>query len=185
MPKRVTVNIQVIGTRVVMDWGGVILKQININHGEAFDLAKGLINAAQSAMKGSSDETGKGPGDLRASFMLHQDRVIVDWGAYTRTIDVDASKALQFASSLITVGQNAERVTKGHEKFTKKEVEKIEEGIVSPYHAVLAGPDPTKPIHIVTREENVERLAEAAKPKTAATGISIASTEVVSRPSLR
>ena len=68
---------------------------------------------------------------------VRDDRVLVDWGDWVRLMDIDHETAFRFAEMFITLGRQAERCSKGAGGMTKKELDRMEEGIVSPRHRLV------------------------------------------------
>ena len=74
---------------------------------------------------------------VEARLFRREDRVYVDLGRYLRLLDLDALAACQLGRALLKLGEDAQRVGAGHARMTKKEVQQLEDAIVSPNHRIL------------------------------------------------
>jgi hypothetical protein len=71
-----------------------------------------------------------------AKFFRLDDHVVVDLGRPIRVLNFDHETAFRWASALIKLAEQAQRVGAGHARMSRKEVEIFEESIVSPKHRV-------------------------------------------------
>lgn len=153
---RFNLTFKQIGSRVVIEFGR-LHRRFACDYRTAFTIAESLTRLAQSALQVGEDG-GAQKGALKAAFGNREDQIVVDWGVWLQTIDVDALTALKFAEQFVRCGRIAERVTTGHERFTKREVETIEESIVSPNHRLLdAAPRPPRGPRVISPEEKAAR----------------------------
>jgi len=74
---------------------------------------------------------------VEARFYRLDDHVVVDLGRPIRVLNFDSSTAYRWASALIKLAEQAQRVGAGHARMSRKEVDVFEESIVSPNHRVI------------------------------------------------
>jgi len=73
---------------------------------------------------------------IEARFFRLDDHVVVDLGRPVRLLNFDHETAFRWASALIKLGEQAQRVGAGRERMSRKEVVQFEESVVSPNHKI-------------------------------------------------
>lgn len=66
---------------------------------------------------------------VEAKFLRLDDRVVVDLGRPIRVLNFDHETAFRWASALIKLGEQAQRVGRGRARMTRREVDVFEEEI--------------------------------------------------------